>query len=194
MNKIYIVHCWNGTKDDCWYPWLDKKISNNNNQVFRFNMPNTTTPKINEWVNELEKNIDTLDNNTFLVGHSIGSQAILRYLEKHDKDKIGGILLVAPWLELLPEAIEDEESYSIAKPWLDTKINFEKIKKTTNNITCIFSDDDYFVPYSQKDKFKKLLNSKIITVKNKGHIGIEDNINELDEIYNAMLDIIENKE
>lgn len=48
MNKIYIVHCWDGTKDDGWYPWLDKKISSNDNEVIRFNMSDTATPKIKE--------------------------------------------------------------------------------------------------------------------------------------------------
>ena len=46
MNKIFMVHCWDGTKDDGWYPWLDEKISDENNKVIRFNMPNTENPKI----------------------------------------------------------------------------------------------------------------------------------------------------
>ena len=57
MNKIYIVHCWEGNKDDGWYPWLDKKISNKSNKVFRFNMPNTANPKIEEWVRELDRQV-----------------------------------------------------------------------------------------------------------------------------------------
>ena len=34
MNKIYIVHCWDGKKDDGWYPWIDEKISNELNTIF----------------------------------------------------------------------------------------------------------------------------------------------------------------
>ena len=30
--KIYIVHCWEGTKDDGWYPWLDKELSKYNRE------------------------------------------------------------------------------------------------------------------------------------------------------------------
>lgn len=80
MNKIYIVHCWDGSKDDGWYPWLDEKLTSENNKVFRFNMPNTANPKIDEWVSFLDQQIDNLDENTYLVGHSIGCQTILRYL------------------------------------------------------------------------------------------------------------------
>ena len=67
MNKIYIVHCWEGTKDDGWYPWLDKKISNERNKIIRFNMPNTENPKIEEWVSELDKQVDVLNENTYFI-------------------------------------------------------------------------------------------------------------------------------
>lgn len=190
MNKIYIVHCWDGTKNDGWYPWLDSKLSNDENKVFRFNMPNTENPKIDEWVSELDKQVDMLDENTYFVGHSIGCQTIMRYLQSKDVCKIGGILFVAPWLNLLPEAVSDEESYNTAYPWLNTPIDFEKIKKLTTNINCIFSDDDYFVSLEQKDKFEKLLGAKIVVVSGKGHISQEDDVYELDDILNLSKSMI----
>ncbi|MBR4350730.1 MAG: serine hydrolase family protein [Bacilli bacterium] len=185
MNKVYIVHCWDGTKDDGWYPWLDKELTNDNTTVYRFNMPNTDKPVIEEWVSFLDKQVSNLDENTYFVGHSIGCQTILRYLQSRDITNIGGIVLVAPWLNLLDYAIEEEESYIVAKPWLTTPIDFEKVKKFTSNITCIFSDDDYFVSLSQKEEFEKLLNAKTIVVNNKGHISEEDNVFELKEILDA---------
>ena len=190
MNKIYIVHCWDGTKDDGWYPWLDEKIRDENNQVIRFTMPDTEHPKIKRWVNELDRHVDKLDNNTYFVGHSIGCQTILRYLETKDITKIGGILFVAPWLDLLPQAISDKESYDTAKPWINTPIDFNKIKQFTNNIVSIFSNDDYFVSLEQEKEFKKLLNSKTLIVKSKGHISADDGIYELEEIYNCLEKII----
>ncbi len=190
MNKFYMVHCWDGTKDDGWYPWLDSKISNENNKVIRFNMTNTENPKIEEWVSELDKQVEILDENTYFIGHSIGCQTILRYLESKNVDKIGGILFVAPWLDLLPKAIEDEDSYNTAYPWIHTDINFDNIRNITDNITCIFSDDDYFVSLSQKEKFENLLNTKTIVVHNKGHISADDGVQELNEIYNALNEII----
>ena len=145
-------------------------------------MPNTENPKIEEWVSFLDKQIETLDDKTYFIGHSIGCQTILRYLQTKDICKVGGILFVAPWLDLLDYAIEDEDSYNTAKPWLTTPINFEKIKKFTNNISCIFSDNDYFVSLDQKNKFEELLNVKTIIVNNKGHISQDDNVYELKEI------------
>lgn len=182
MNKIYIVHCWGGTRDDGWYPWLDDELSDSNNAVYRFTMPNTLNPQIDEWVSFLDSQVDVLDDNTYFVGHSIGCQTIMRYLQSKDICKIGGILFVTPWLDLLDYAIADEESYNIAKPWLTEKIDFDKVKLFTNNINCIFSDDDYFVSLDQKDKFEKLLGAFSVVVKGKGHISQDDNVYKLNEI------------
>ena len=96
MNKIYVVHCWDGNKNDGWYPWLDKELSDSENAVYRFNMPNTANPKIDEWVSFLDKQVDSLDENTYFIGHSIGCQTIMRYLQTKEVGKIGGILFVAP--------------------------------------------------------------------------------------------------
>lgn len=182
MNKIYIVHCWDGKKDDGWYPWLDTKLSNDQNTVYRFNMPNTADPKIDEWVSFLDKQVNNLDDKTYFIGHSIGCQTIMRYLETKDVCKIGGILFAAPWLDLLDFAIEEEEAYNTAKPWLTKPIDFDKIKKFTDNIHCIFSDNDYFVSLSQKGEFERLLDAKTIVVNGKGHISQDDDVYELKEI------------
>lgn len=182
MKKIYLVHCWDGKSSDGWYPWLAKKISDKNVDLIRFDMPNTACPKIDEWVGTLNSKVDFLNDETYFIGHSIGCQTILRYLETKEITKIGGILFVAPWLDLLPEAIEDEESYNTAQPWINTLIDFEKIKQFTSNINCIFSNDDYFVSIEQEKEFRNKLNAKTIIVNNKGHISQDDNVYELQEI------------
>ncbi len=181
MKKIYLVHCWDGTCEDGWYPWVSNELKKLDIKVIRFDMPNTEHPTIEEWVKTLDEKVDNLDKETYFIGHSIGCQTIMRYLEKSN-DKIGGILFVAPWLELLPYAIEDEDSYKTAEPWINTSIDFDKIKKVTNNIRCIFSSDDYFVSTNQEQEFKDKLNAKTLMVENKGHISEEDDIFELKEI------------
>lgn len=125
---------------------------------------------------------------------SLATVLILRYLQTKKIDKIGGILFVAPWLDLLPKAIKDEDSYNTAYSWIHTDINFDKIKSITNNINCIFSNDDYFVSLHQKEKFEDLLNAKTIVVNNKGHICAEDGVNQLLEIYDKTLEMLNKKE
>ena len=191
MKKIYLVHCWDGTSNDGWYPWIEKKLIDEKIEVIKFDMPNTASPVINDWIETLDSKVDKLDGNTYFIGHSIGCQTIMRYLETKDVSKIGGILFVAPWLDLLPKAIEDEESYNIAYPWINTPIDFDKIKKMTNNINCIFSDDDYFVSLKQEKEFKDKLNANTVIVSNKGHISQDDGVYELQEILDLSKRMLE---
>ena len=64
----------------------------------------------------------------------MGCQAILRYLEKLENKKIGGAIFVAGWFNLSEftfkeEPADEEEERNIAKPWLETPMNFKKIKE-----------------------------------------------------------------
>lgn len=192
MKKIYLVHCWDGTSSDGWYPWLEEKTNDQNIKLIKFDMPNTANPKIEEWVDYLNSKVDILNEETYFIGHSIGCQTILRYLETKEITKIGGILFVAPWLDLLPEAIEDEDSYNTAQPWINTPIDFEKVKQFTNNISCIFSDNDYFVSIEQEKEFRNKLNAKTVIVNNKGHISQDDDVYELQEILDLTQKMLKN--
>lgn len=190
MKTVYLVHCWDGTCNDGWYPWLEEQLKKIGIELIKFNMPNTANPKIEEWVSFLDNKVTTLNEDTYFIGHSIGCQTIMRYLETKDIKTIGGILFVAPWLDLLPEATEDEDSYKTAYPWINTKINFDKVKSFTNNIICIFSDNDYFVSLEQEKEFKDKLNAKTLIVKNKGHISQDDNVYELNEILDLTIEML----
>ncbi|MBQ6991709.1 MAG: alpha/beta hydrolase [Clostridia bacterium] len=192
MKTIYLVHCWDGTSNDGWYPWIKENLEKNKDvKVVSFDMPNTEHPDIKEWTDKLDTMVEILNDGVYFIGHSIGCQTIMRYLENKEIDKIGGLLFVAPWLDLLPNAISDEDSYNTAYPWINTEIDFNKIKKSTNNITCIFSDNDYFVSLDEENKFKLNLDAKTIIVKEKGHISADDDVFELKEILESAIEMIE---
>ena len=57
MKNIYLVHCWDGTSDDGWYPWLSEKMKEENVNLIKFDMPNTSCPKIDEWVEKLNSEV-----------------------------------------------------------------------------------------------------------------------------------------
>jgi hypothetical protein len=130
-------------------------------------MPNKEHPKIKAWTNHLKKVVGKPDEETYFIGHSIGCQTIIRYLEKlPKKSKVGGVIFVAGFFALM--GLEDEEK-PIAKPWIETPINTQKARKHTKKMIALFSTNDPYVPLSNKNLFKKRLNARIIIEKNKGH-------------------------
>lgn len=152
-------------------------------------MPDPGKPKIKSWIDYLSREVGIVDEETFFVGHSMGCQAILRFLEKLSVGKkIGGAVFVGGFFVLTNFADTDEDK-KIAKPWIENPINFEKVKQHTNKLAAIFSDDDPVVPLNNKDLFEDRLGAKIIIEHNKGHFCKSDGVVELPSILEAVLEI-----
>ncbi|MFH1427797.1 MAG: alpha/beta hydrolase [Patescibacteria group bacterium] len=188
--KIYIIHGWDGYPEEGCFPWLKKELERRGYDVFIPLMPEPEKPKISTWVAYLSQIIKKPDINTYLLGHSIGAQAILRYLESLDRDvKINGAVFIAGWVHLTELALETTEDIKIAKPWLKTPLNWDKIRSHTNNFIAIFSDNDKLVPLSDSNIFKDKLGAKIIIEHNKGHFSDSDNIKKLSSALKSILEI-----
>ena len=181
MKKAIIVHGWGFNPKMNRYPWLKKELENKNYNVHIPEMPDTEEPKINEWTSHLKKIIGKLNKETILIGHSIGCQTILRYLEKEGFNDKVNVVFVAGWFKL--DNLEDKEVEEIAEPWLKTTINFDKIKEKIDNLIVFLSSDE---PYNyideNKEIFEKRLEAKVFILKNRGHFTEDDGIKQIPEI------------
>lgn len=186
-----IIHGWDGSPEDCWFPYLKQELEKRGFDVDVPAMPSPNHPKMQEWVSKLHETIKVSDENTFLIGHSIGCQTILRYLDAlKGEEKIGGVVLVAGWVTLYTSAISTREEKQIAKPWIEAPFNWQNVKKRANYFTAIFSDNDKCVPLEHnKITFEINLNAKTIIEHEKGHFSGEDNIKELPSALNAVLEM-----
>ena len=171
MKKVYLIHGWGGTGSGGWFDWLKEKLSKKGFEVEAFDMPNTGHPKIEEWVKYLEEkiNLDEINERSYFIGHSIGCQTIMRFLEKlHKHKRIGGCVFVAGWFDLINLEPEEMEA---AHPWINRDIHFGRILDHCNNFLSIFSTNDPYVHLDESTKFKENLNSKIIIKRNLEHFN-----------------------
>jgi uncharacterized protein len=188
QKRFFIIHGWGGSPDGGWFPWLANNLRERGFFVEVPEMPDTDNPKIEDWISHLRNKVGRCDKNTFFVGHSIGCQAIMRYLEKFpEEEKSGGAVFVASWIIL--SNIEGQEERMISSPWINTPIDFEKVKKNMKKTVCIFSDNDPYVPPENADLFEKKLGAEIVMEKGKGHLGPEDGLTELPVVLKKLLEI-----
>lgn len=178
MKRIYIIHGWGLDSNMPWIKWLEGELKKENHtEVYALDMPNTEHPKIEEWVGYLKEYVRNIDDTTYFVGHSIGCQTIIRFLEKLPKSEhIKGCVFVAPWLDLINL---DDGEIEIAHPWIHSKIDFKRVEQHTGNFLAIFSSNDPYVPENEIEKFKKNLGATIIIKKDMGHF---DNTEKIPEI------------
>ncbi len=186
IKRVFIIHGWDGYPDEGWFPWLKKELEKNGFQVHIPAMPKPAEPQIDRWVSYLSTIVGAVNENTYFVGHSIGCQTILRYLESLPAHKkVGGAIFVAGWFTLMNLQTDNEKR--IAQPWLEIPIDFDKVKSHTEKFFAFFSDNDDVVPKENKTLFKKRLGAKTLIEHNKGHFSGSDEVTELPKVLKTIL-------
>jgi len=188
--RVFLVHGWEGRPDEGWFPWLKRELEATGFTVEIPAMPDAAAPKIDVWVPFLKELVGEVNSDTYFVGHSIGCQTILRFLEGLGKgQEIGGVVLVGGWIHLKPEATEDEGDEDVARPWLETPINWEKINSKCRKFVAIHSDNDPFVFMSDGNVFKEKLGAELVVEHGMKHFSGDDGVTELPSALEAVLRI-----
>lgn len=187
MKRVFIVHGWGGHPGENWFPWLKHELENRGFEVHIPQLPDADYPRIAHWVSTLTQAVGTLDNHTYFVGHSLGCQTILRYLENMD-GKAGGAVFIAGFV--LPLKGLDAEETETFKSWASTPLDLAKVRQHLGKSVAIFSDNDQWVQVENAAEYEKHLGSKIIIEHEKGHYNEKAGFLELPLALQELLKVI----
>lgn len=192
MKKAVLIHGWDGHPENAWFPWLKKDFERRGFEVIIPAMPNPEKPRIEPWVSKLDESVGKISGDILLIGHSIGCQTILRYLERVEKGKIKSTILVAPWMTLDEKTLEEEgpEVEAIAKPWMHKTIDFKKAKKHCKDFSILYSVNDPYANMGDLMMLKEELNARIF---NCGKMWHFDDAHKIKKIP-MLIDIIDDVE
>jgi uncharacterized protein len=181
QKRVFIIHGWGGKPKGEFRPWLRSELEKRGYIVEVPEMPNTDNPKIEEWIGHMQAVIKNPDENTVIVGHSLGGQAVLRYLsELPEEIQIKKAILVAPVVEEITNRDFDEEDSGAL--WLKTPFDMERAKKAAKEIVGFFSDDDKWIPLSSEKILREKFGARTIVEHNMGHYNIKEAPQILEEI------------
>ena len=190
MKKFYLIHGFEAMPNGGWRPWLMRQLYKVKVFALALEMPNPWAPIMTDWVSKIKQEVGKINEDKYLVGHSLGVPAILRYLESVPEDKkFGGAFLVSGPFEKL----DIENKSSRIRPidnFFETSFNFEHIKKVCSNFYTIHRDNDPAVPFSHAEIFSKELNAPITKILNGGHLGDHDGFPELPQLLDLILENI----
>ena len=186
--RVIIAHGWKGTPQSGWFPWLKQELEMRGFEVLIPQLPDTENPRIEKWIPALAQTIGTPDEKTYLIGHSLGCEAIARYLESLPWGiKVGGAIFVAGFFKRLTGLEEGEEETS--EHWLNTPLDLSKVGVHLLKSIAIFSDNDHYVPLDNQDDFHDKLGSEIIIMKQMGHFSGDDGTFELPIALESVLKV-----
>ncbi len=155
MKRAVIVHCWGGNSNYAWYPWAKAELEKLGYAVTVPDMPDSDPPKLATWLPHLRQVIGEADEDLVLIGHSIGTVAIMRYLESLQSGQVGKVIMVA--------GFTDQLGFSELENFFETRLDFSSIKtKSKNGFVVIQSDDDPFVSEQYGTRLQEELGAKLI--------------------------------
>lgn len=166
QKRAIIIHGWGASPTDHWFPWLAHELEARGFSFTVPPMPDTDHPDMSAWVTAISNTAGTPDAGLILIGHSIGTVAILRYLESLPGNaQIGGALLVAGFLDNI-----DPELNSFFRSPFD----YPRIMRACPHITAIESDDDPAVPKGSGALLRDRLGARLTTLHGAGHMNASD--------------------
>lgn len=145
-----------------WVPWLKEQLREKGITAHTPEMPVPYKPTYASWKQVFEQ--FEINEETVLVGHSLGAGFLVRWLSEN-KVKVGKVMLVAPWMD--PDNDHCPEFF-------DCKID-PKIAERTAGLHIFISDDDESEMYTTVKNIQAAVPNLVLhKFTNKGHFTLED--------------------
>jgi len=166
MVNIFIIHGAYGNPQENWFPWLKSELEKLGCRVFVPQFPTPEKQTLKNWLKIFEEYEQYLDENSIVIGHSLGPAFLLNVLEKLDKP-IKAAFFVSAFIGLLGKSEFD----NINSSFVDKNFNWSKIKQNCKKFYLFHSDNDPYVPLQKAKELANNLGVELILVKNAGHFN-----------------------
>lgn len=144
--RLVVVPRWAGTPRSDYYPWLAAQLAAAPDSPFESvivaDLPDPGRPRLDTWppaIAGLLGDDQAVLEDTFVLGHSVGCQALLHALASLPAGaRVAGMLAVAGWWRV-------DEPWPAIRPWQDQLPDLERVRAALPALTVLLSDDDPFI-------------------------------------------------
>ena len=180
---IFLVHGYNGIPKI--YNYFKETFEKNGYKVVMPSFPTQTDITIDGYFDVFDQHKNDLNDNTIIIGHSIGNIMSLKYLCKNNI-AIRGYISLAGFGEPFVNEGRDDLNNVIA-PLRLTDEELAKVPKLIGKAYSIYSDNDHIVPFNILKKYPTNIGAKDCFIPGIGHMGKKSGLEELPEV----IDIVE---
>lgn len=164
--NAFIFHGTAGYPTENWFPWLKEKLEAKGLEVFVPQFPTPEGQSFEAWVEVLEPYLSKIDENTILVGHSLGGEFLLKLLESGEQ-KVKIAVFVGTPIGVKPILNYDRDAAFIN----GFNFNWDKIKNKAQAFIVYQSDNDPYVGLGNGQELAKQLGTELSFIPNAGHFN-----------------------
>lgn len=167
MKNAIIIHGTEGYPEENWFPWLKNELERLGYRVEvpQFPSPPVVPAKISEWFDVLDNH--EINEDTVLIGHSLGGVFTLRILEKIDTPVKSAFFVGTP-VGIKPIKYYDRD---VAFSGFD--FDWKKIRGNARKFVAFHSDNDPYVDLANGQKLAEKLGITLHFVPNSGHFNAQ---------------------
>ena len=186
MSNVFIFHGTEGYPDENWFPWLKEKLEAKGHQVFvpQFPTPPVVPAKMVEWFGVLENYRQYINEDTIIIGHSLGGIFALRVLEGL------GSPVKAVFLVGTPVGVRPILNYDRDSSFSGFEFNWPKIKSNAKHFVVYQSDDDPYVGLDNGKELTKNLGVELTFIPNAGHFNARSGYTKFPDLLEKVEEIL----
>jgi aminopeptidase N len=166
--KFVIIHGTGSGPQENWFPYVKQELEKRGAKVFVPQFPLDKQQNLNNWLATFKKRVPfELDENTVLIGHSIGATFLLSILNRQQKSPLRASIFVSGFYDTLDE----DYLHELTKTFVNLNFDWPLIKQNAGEIFQLHGDDDPHVSLAQAKRLAKKLGSNLTVVKGGGHLN-----------------------
>lgn len=172
--RVVLIHGYNANPEMNFHPWLLKELKDRGVEVIAPKLPLEGEPSPLECVEALIQAVGQLDDQTVIVGHSLGGVVALRYLEAAEAASTprAVILVGSPWL------IKNEK----IKSFFLSDFDYDVVMWKAKEFVIVHDKEDKLVPFDHAQKYAKMLGGELVATEGQDHF--------MEAEYPILLDVI----
>ena len=176
MKNAIIIHGTEGHPQENWFPWLKGELEKQGYKVSvpQFPSPPVVPAKVAEWFEVLKDY--PIDEDTILIGHSLGGIFTLRILETLKQPVKAAFMVGAP-IGVRPILNYDRD---VAFSGFD--FDWDTIKNNAGRFAVYQSDDDPYVGLANGEELAKHLGIELSFIPNSGHFNTKAGYTEFPQL------------
>ncbi len=179
MQNVFIFHGVGGNPQENWFPWLKKELSSREYNVIIPQFPTPENQTLKNWLKVLENYNEFLNDDTILIGHSLGVPFTLNVIEKY---RVKAAFLIAGFY-----GIAGNEFDPGMVTFAQRKFDWQKIRKNCKKFYVYHSDNDPYIKLEKAQKLADKLNVEVNLIPNAGHINKSSGYTEFEKLLNDII-------
>ncbi len=176
MREVFIFHGTAGSPEGNWFPWLKSELDALGCRVTVPRFPTPQGHSLEAWLEILNNYKRQINEDTILIGHSLGGLFLLRVLERLSHP------VAAAYFVAAPVGVKPILYYNSDEKFSGFSFNWQEIKKKAGNFFVYHSDDDPYVSFGNGEELARRLGVKLTFIPSAGHLNAERGYTKFDRL------------